>query len=620
MKKRRNRGIITSSFKERNVLMIILEHYLRLHIALAKEKKEKVYEVSLSEISKVLYCTARNSKMTINKWEKEGWVEWLPGRGRGNKSRLIFLREPIELIFEESKKHVINGKLETAQQLVDKFNVHYPSLSSIFMRWIDTMFGYKIENREQKQRDVLRMKYDKQPFSPLDPTLATLRSECHILKHVCDTLVDFNEETLVFEPRLAFHWEVNEAGDQWTFYIRKGVKFHNGSSLTAYDIQHSILRFQEIEDSPFQWMLVGLKEAKVIDPHCITLILDKPNFLLLDILSDEHLSIVSRSSAINSYAEQLIGTGPFKLKKNDGSMLVLEANENYFRERPFLDSVEIWNVPEENGDRTPVKNEIKFGYSRYSTDNQVGRSRPQTLIRLEKNVQFLSLNRKKNGPMRDPFLQQAIRMIANSSLLVEELGEFRQENATSFLQPKLCFVREDPKVLLEQSVYNGEELHLYSFQDRDHVEDAHWLKDKFENYGINVTNHFVPAEILLKRETMEKADIVHDSATLTEQEEVSFLQFLLTENSPVYHHLNQKLKRMVFQKVSELKGKTDRKERMGMLQSIEKMLLDACQVVPLYKNLSELHSDEKIQHALINSQGWVDFYRIWFKETTTSVS
>jgi MarR-like DNA-binding transcriptional regulator SgrR of sgrS sRNA len=53
--------------------------------------------------------------------------------------------------------------------------------------------------------------------------------------------------------------------------------------------------------------------------------------------------------------------------------------------------------------------------------------------------------------------------------------------------------------------------------------------------------------------------------------------------------------------------------RLEILQSTEKMLTDTCVAVPLYKNLSELESDEIIQQALINSQGWIDFYRIWFK-------
>ncbi|WP_456272176.1 ABC transporter substrate-binding protein [Bacillus sp. AK031] len=609
MKKCRNTYCITSSFRERTILMIILEHYLRLYIALETENREGVCEVSLSSISEVLYCTARNSKMTIGKWEKEGWVKWSPGRGRGNKSRLTFLRDPVELLFDECKRLVKNGKLEAAQLLVTEYGIHFTELESTFGRWIDTMFGYKAENRNNKQRDILRMKFGKQPFAPLDPARVSLRSECHIVKQVCDTLIYFNEETRTYEPRLAFYWEHNRAGDEWTFYLRKGVRFHDGSIMTAHDIQYTFERFLKHEESHFKWMLSDLKESRIIDDHCVTLIFDKPNFLLPDILSDEHLSIISCSRKAEFYKDHLTGTGPFRLKRNDGTMLVLEANENYFRERPFLDEVEIWNVPE-GADRSPGITEVEFGYS---TGKQEGDSGRQKQKRMEKNVQFLSLNSKKKGPMSDRHLRKAIRMAANPSLIVKELGEFRQEAASSFLQPGMDFEKGEPSEWLARSTYNGEELHLYSFQDRDHVEDASWLKERCSKFGIHITNHFVPADVFLKKETLEMADLIHDSATLTEQEELSFLQLLLAGNSPIYNHLGEELKGTVLDKVDCLKGIPDKSVRMDILEYIERLLTDTCVAVPLYKNLSELKSDEIIQQALINSQGWIDFYRIWFK-------
>ncbi|WP_421383819.1 ABC transporter substrate-binding protein [Bacillus salacetis] len=589
--------------------MITLEHYVRIFLALNKEI-EKEHEISLSSISDVLYCTNRNSKLTIQKWVLEGWAKWAPGRGRGNKSTLTFLKEPGELLFSESKKLVKKGKLTAAQDMIEEYSGEFPILSGKFDLWMDTLFGYNAESENDKLRDVLRMKYGKQPFSPLDPMLASLRSECHILKHVCDTLVFYNEEKGIFEPRLAFHWEQNEAGDEWTFYIRKGVKFHDGGRMTSEDVQFSLQRFQSFNQNPYRWMLEDLEETIIVDAYTIRLKLKCPNFLLLHVLSDEHLSIVSKNAQEEVFLESLVGTGPFRLVKNDGSMLIMEANDHYFRERPFLDAVEFWNVPDERKDRTPGKTEVEFGYYREKDQEGNGRKRVE---RLEKNVQFLSLNSWKEGPMRYPFLRQALKVIADPSLFVEELGEFRQEAADGFLnrirEPETLMIKE----LLNKSNYNGEELLLYTFQDRDHVEDSEWLKHRCSQFGIAVKNVFFPAEELLRKETMEQADIIHDSATITEQEEFSFLQLILAETSPIWHHLSVDLKETITNEVKELKGLPDSEDRMKKLYIIEERLLKSCQVLPLYKNMSELESDETIQQALINSQGWIDFYRIWFK-------
>lgn len=588
--------------------MTTVEHYLRLYLAFEKELGKK-HEVTLSAVSDILFCTARNSKMTIQKWENEGWVHWSPGRGRGNKSTLTFLKEPGDLLLNESKALVQKGKLKAAQAKISAYSGELPGLKEKFEVWLETLFGYNAESENNQHRDVLRMKYGKQPFTPLDPMLASLRSECHILKHVCDTLVSYNEEKNSFEPRLSFHWEHNEEGDQWTFYIRKGVKFHDGKRLTAEDIQFTFIRFLSFEQNPYRWMLEDLEEAVIVNEQSIMLKLKRPNFLLLHILSDEHLSVVSKDEQKEVYAETLIGTGPFKLVRNDGSMLIMEANDHYFRERPFLDAVEFWNVPEEREDRTPGKTEVEFGYSRDRSGEGEKRKRDK---RVEKNVQFLSLN-AKNGVMRDPFLRQALKAIADPSVLVGELGEFRQETADGFLNRPSDSGTADIKNLLKKSKYNGEELRLYTFQDRDHLEDADWLKQRALKFEVIMKNIFLPADELLKEETMEEADIIHDSATITEQEELSFLQLLFAKTNPVWHHLPGELKDTIMTEVNQLKGISDPQERLERLYSIEAMLLKNCQLLPLYKNMSEMESDESIQQALINSQGWIDFYRIWFK-------
>ncbi|WP_113930327.1 SgrR family transcriptional regulator [Bacillus sp. P14.5] len=586
--------------------MISLEHYVRLYLAQGKQIHRKL-EISLSSISEVLFCTTRNSKLTIHKWEREGWAKWSPGRGRGNKSTLTFLEDPVHLLMGEGRRLVKKGKLEAAQDLIGVYGREFPGLEEDFADWLETLFGY---HAESESRDVLRLKYGKQPFSPLDPTLASLRSECHILKHVCDRLVSYNEEKNQFEPRLAFHWEHNESGDQWIFYIRKGVKFHDGSRLTTRDIQHTFERFLQTEENPYRWMLQDLNETVILGEHAIKLQLNKPNHLLLHLLSDEHLSVVRKNEQKEVYLDTLIGTGPFRLVRNDGTKLILEANEHYFRERPFLDSVEFWNVPEEREDRAPAKTEMDFGYYR-GNEKEVGTRK--RVARIEKNVQFLSLNGRKNGPLKDPLLRSALKAIADPSALVAELGEFRKESAASFLEYKENQREVEITDHLLKSTYNGEELLLYTFQDRDHVEDAAWLKERCKKYGISIKNVFLPAEELLRSDTMSEADIIHDSATITDQEELSFLQLVLAETSPIWHHFSDEFREELLAGIDQLKSLSSREKRLKRLLIIEEKLLRSCQVLPLYKNLSELESDESIQQALINSQGWIDFYRIWFK-------
>lgn len=78
----------------------------------------------------------------------------------------------------------------------------------------------------------------------LDPAIATTGSSCIVMVNIYDTLVYPGKEDL--EPRVAERWEVSEDGLTYTFYLKKGIKFHNGDELTASDVAFSMNRLLTI--------------------------------------------------------------------------------------------------------------------------------------------------------------------------------------------------------------------------------------------------------------------------------------------------------------------------------------------------------------------------------------
>jgi SgrR family transcriptional regulator len=79
---------------------MILVYYLELFLRFPKMKVDESIEVSLVEISNILFCTVCNSKLTLKKLEKLGWMICKLGKGRGNKSLLTFREEPDRLIWK----------------------------------------------------------------------------------------------------------------------------------------------------------------------------------------------------------------------------------------------------------------------------------------------------------------------------------------------------------------------------------------------------------------------------------------------------------------------------------------------------------------------------------------
>jgi peptide/nickel transport system substrate-binding protein len=163
-----------------------------------------------------------------------------------------------------------------------------------------------------------------------------------------DTLV---EEAGIsnFVPGLAEEWSVSDDGLVWTFKIREGVTFHDGTPCTADDVAWSLNWTIENEIETFAFYLANFSEIVALDPTTLQVTLSDPvgnmEYLLM------YVWILPRSVWEGmTYDEILefedlsagVGTGPFKLVDwVEGEYLILEANEDYWRGAPHFDRM-VW--------------------------------------------------------------------------------------------------------------------------------------------------------------------------------------------------------------------------------------------------------------------------------------
>ncbi|HFK1681086.1 TPA: ABC transporter substrate-binding protein [Bacillus tropicus] len=577
--------------------MFILDQYIELWYVYGKGRQEgEQLEVTVQMIAETLFCTERNSKLIIKKLEELHWITWFPGRGRGNRSKLIFQKQPMTLILERGKELTKKGDVKSGISFVERYSLQFPLVKKEYEAWMDSIFGHKIERTSEGRRDVLRLQVQMNLDIALDPVYATMRSECHMVKHIFDTLVYVNEGTNSIEPRLAFHWEFDDAEKVWTFYLRKGVRLHNGKRLTAHHVIHSLNRFMKAENNPHAWMLQHVENVRAVDEYVVEIRLHTENKMFLHMLSAEQCSIVKEDEAGN-----FIGTGPFILQEKNTHLFALEVHDLYYRERPFLDRIELLNV-EQNVNTYDVL--VKAQYKDKENLNK-------ELSRLESNVTYITCNLVKEGPMQDELFRKALYKIIHGDKIVQELGGERGEVAKKLIlaNESIVDIDEDIESLIKRSTYHSEVLQLYTFTGRDHVEDAQWIQKKCAKYGIRVETNFLEIEDLLEISTIQKADMMHDSATISERIEDSLLYMFLTKNSFIHGQSS-----VDFHKSLSPYFKQEQVEkRVTLLRDIEETLLRQIQVIPLYRNKQQVTSHEKVQNIMINSQGWIDFYRIWFK-------
>ncbi len=182
----------------------------------------------------------------------------------------------------------------------------------------------------------------------IDPAQAWDDTSSFYVINIFDTLVRFNPKTRKIEPALAISWETSQDGKTWSFRLRRGVRFHDGTPLDADAVVFTFSRQMDPtnpsrrQDFPlFADIFTLLKTVKKVDSHQVQFILSEPFFPFLSTLSVECASIISPSAmkkAGADFASQPVGTGPFKLSSwQKTKRLVLTANREYWGGRPRLD-------------------------------------------------------------------------------------------------------------------------------------------------------------------------------------------------------------------------------------------------------------------------------------------
>ena len=175
------------------------------------------------------------------------------------------------------------------------------------------------------------------PDDQLDPVVFTSTIDYTRGRATYNSLCQIGEG-LVPNPDLAESFTPNKDATEWTFKIRNGVTFHDGKKLTADDVVYSMKRHQgESSKSVIKSVLESVSEWKKTGPMEVKAILSSPNADLPVLMGLYQAKIVQEGSTGDG-----IGTGPFVMESfQPGVKSVHVRNNNYFRDGPYLDAVEI---------------------------------------------------------------------------------------------------------------------------------------------------------------------------------------------------------------------------------------------------------------------------------------
>lgn len=359
----------------------------------------------------------------------------------------------------------------------------------------------------------------------LDPAIVTDGESLKIAQQVFDTLLDYKEGTTEVMPSLAESWTISEDALTYTFKLREGVKFHDGTDFNADAVVFNFERWSDtkskykFEGDSFDYYdsMFGPEEERVIasvtatDPTTVVFKLNKPQAPFLQNLAMTCFGIAS-PKAIEDEKENFksnpVGTGPFLFKEwKRSDSITLDKNPNYWQEGlPKMDQVIIRSIPDNTARYNALQNGEIDMMEDLSPDDLASLEANPALQKINRppfNVAYLGFNTTKK-PFDDPKVRVALNHAVDKQGLIDAFFAGQAEPAVNPIPPTLWgynkSVEDYPydlakaKQLLADAGYpNGieQELTFYAMPvPRPYMPDgrkvAEVIQASFEQIGVKV--------------------------------------------------------------------------------------------------------------------------------------
>ncbi len=255
------------------------------------------------------------------------------------------------------------------------------------------------------------------------------------------------DENFELQPILAEALpEVSEDGLTYTFKLRSGVKFHDGTEFTSEDVKYTYEWYMDPENAAINAnYFIGVESVEAPDPTTVIVNLKSPNAAFYGQVADTFIVPAKYHAEIgeDAYKGAPIGTGPFKLKEwKAAEYTLVEAFDEHFQGRPHLDAVRMNIVPE------PSVRAI--GLETGEADSSVWPLLTEDNIRLaEDTAQFtafvtsdLSVNHfplnNKNPVLSDKRVRQAMMHAIDRQAIIDDVFKGAAKLAVANLSPALA--------------------------------------------------------------------------------------------------------------------------------------------------------------------------------------
>lgn len=529
--------------------------------------------IRMEEISETLQLSSKQTTRYLKKWMEEGWLSFTPGRGRGNISTLVWKKE-VESSYEKEVLKRID--LEPVEQTSKYLMYNWSTNSKMrLMNKFHTKLGFVQESNDKL---IVPKRY---PFHSTHPLEAGDVFSAHLVANVFNRLVTHTEEGKVL-PEIAHSWDSTTS--KLRLYLKKDIKFHDGSVLTANDVAECLEKLRT--HAYYKDLWTPVKSIEVKSPLILDIIHPNGCTYILPMLSMMCASIYRETN------EKILGTGYFILQQNNDKKTTLTAFQDHFRERPLIDVVEFIQVPEDFKGiyHSPMEKDTSSSFE-VESDSGFG---------------IIVMNSCRNSSIRQKRVRDYLHwIIAKNRHTIGDLSSRLIPNDKSIIvgqNQQLTISEVERPTFSKPIVIRGA---------RHTANTTQWLAEIFAKEKIPIDiQWFSFADILTKHPKTLDVDLFVHGEVFEFNQDFSFYHFLMNGFSP--------LSQMIANNgtLTNLMGKykdTPFEQWTALNLEIEKELINQSIMIPLYYQKRYIPFSTDISNIKISHFGYVDFSKVWVR-------
>jgi peptide/nickel transport system substrate-binding protein len=291
----------------------------------------------------------------------------------------------------------------------------------------------------------------------LDPARVTDAESAEVTEQIFDHLVRYRQNSTEIEPALALAWDVSADGKVWTFHLRSGVRFHDGTPFDADAVVFSLDRqrdphhpFHQSDFTYWDTTFRNIQSVEKVDAHTVRISIERPYAPFLANLAMFPVSIVS-PTAVKRWGGEFwrhpVGTGPFRFAEwSPGERITLEANPSYWDGRPQPEHLVFVAIRDARQRLVALEGgAIDVAENLQPQDLQFVALHPELeLHRIAgNNVGYLAMN-TEHPPFNDVRVRRAVNYAINKTAIVKLIYQGLAQPATTPVPPSLWGHVDEP--------------------------------------------------------------------------------------------------------------------------------------------------------------------------------